>query len=328
MNYSFAQIDSYFLDVKSGCLYNPGEQFNSIKIFKPINTKYLKIAQEIILSRGVKKDVQFYEADINNALATIVNGKMIIIYDTTFLNMTEKLTNNKGGATMVLAHEIGHLLNIHSLAPSASSPWWDELDADYFVGLIVLAKKIPIESIYALYDLFPTMSDSKSHPEWQARIKTTINGYCNGILSNQINSTSRSSDPITRLKQLQHQLSLLLNQSKLDVDYDVTIAFSVSNSVITRAYKNEQGEIFKEELPISDVSSIELLPHDVGTISFSTYSGGSFYWMLGGMHNKEIIDTYNSRGMFIMDDEVSSMEDLEILKKLCSIIGEIKLLSN
>ena len=310
LNYSIAQLENSYVNITSGCFYNEAEQASSIRLCKPTNTKYLKIVQEIILSQGIKKEIQIYEAKIDNALATIINGKMIIVYDTAFLSMAEKLSNYKGGATLILAHEIGHLLNIHSLSPSESSSWWDELDADYFVD-----------------DMFPTMSTSKSHPEWQARIKTTINGYCNGVLSNVLNTSSTIADPNTRIKKLQSELALLLNESIINISYDQTINYTVNNLKIIRSYKNEEGESLKEELLITDISSIELRPHDVGEVFFIQYTEDSYLWSLGGKHNKEIIETYNSKGLFILDDETSTTEDLQLLKKLCLIIGEIKLLS-
>jgi hypothetical protein len=327
LNYSIAQLENSYIDITSGCFYNEADQSTSIRVFKPTNTKYLKIIQEIILYQGIKKEIQIYEANIDNALATIIDGKMIIVYDTVFLNMAEKLSNFKGGATLILAHEIGHLLNIHSLSPSESSSWWDELDADYFVGSIVLNKKILIDAVYAVYDMFPTMSTSKSHPEWQARIKTTINGYCNAVLSNVLNTSVTISDPNARIKKLQTELALLLNESLINTSYDQTINYTVSNLKIIRSYKNDDGESLKEELLITDISSIELRPHDVGEVSFIQYSGDSYWWSLGGKHNKEIIETYNSKGYFIIDDETSTKEDLQLLKNLCLIIGEIKLLS-
>lgn len=327
LNYSLAQLENSNLNITSGCFYNEAQKSSSIRVFKPNNTKYVKIIQEIILSQGIKKEIQIYEAKIDNALATIINGEMIIVYDTVFLNMAEKLSNYKGGATLILAHEIGHLLNIHSLSPSESSSWWDELDADYFVGSIVLSKKIPIDAVYAVYDMFPTKSTSKSHPEWQARIKTTINGYCNAVFSNVINTSSTIADPNARIKKLQTELALLLNESIINLSFDQTINYSVSNLKIIRSYKNENGEQLKEELLITDISAIELMPHDVGAVSFLQYIGDSYWWSLGGKHNKEIIETYNSKGFFIMDDEISTTEDLQLLKKLCLIIGEIKLLS-
>lgn len=326
--YSFSQ-NKKNITIESGCFYNYDESDNSIIVYDPTNIQYVKIIHEIILSKGIKKDIQVYESDIDNAMATILDGKMVIIYDPKFLELADKLSNNKGGSTLILAHEIGHLLNIHSLDPSESSSWWDELEADFFAGLIAYNKKIPLESIFGLYELFPTMSERNStHPEWQARIKTTINGYCNGVMTTVLNNPIKLSEPKSRITQLQTQLSALLNKSIINLEFDNTIKYSVENSKITRYFKDDSGTQSKEEINISEISSIELRPHDVGVVSFQTFTGESYWWSLGSEHSKEIIYTYNSKGYIVMDDEVSSREDFELLKKICQIIGEIKVLVN
>ena len=58
--------------------------------------------------------------NINNALATVDNGIRYILYDPEFLN---SITNNSKywGNMSILAHEVGHHINGHTLSSSVSA---------------------------------------------------------------------------------------------------------------------------------------------------------------------------------------------------------------
>lgn len=72
-------------------------------------------------------------SNTDNCFATIIEGQPFIIYDKAFLNRVEETTHTDWGAISILAHEIGHHANFHTIGGTGSRPE-KELEADYFSG--------------------------------------------------------------------------------------------------------------------------------------------------------------------------------------------------
>lgn len=72
-------------------------------------------------------------ADVSNAQARIVGDKRLILYNQEFMARVKRTTNTDWAAVSILAHEIGHHLEGHTLGKDGSRPA-DELEADRFSG--------------------------------------------------------------------------------------------------------------------------------------------------------------------------------------------------
>ena len=72
-------------------------------------------------------------SNTDNCFATVIEGQPFIIYDNAFLNRVEETTHTDWGAISILAHEIGHHANFHTIDGTGSRPE-KELEADYFSG--------------------------------------------------------------------------------------------------------------------------------------------------------------------------------------------------
>lgn len=72
-------------------------------------------------------------SNTDNCFATVIEGQPFIIYDKAFLNRVEETTHTDWGAISILAHEIGHHANFHTIDGTGSRPE-KELEADYFSG--------------------------------------------------------------------------------------------------------------------------------------------------------------------------------------------------
>ncbi|MGB1308209.1 MAG: hypothetical protein ACPG6B_04820 [Oceanihabitans sp.] len=104
-----------------------------------------EIAVDNILDQiGLFRNFTIQECpNINNAVAKNIEvspgqKERYILYDANFFDKIETKANNRWAAISVLAHEIGHHLNGHSLNDEGSNHKF-ELEADYFSGL-ALAK--------------------------------------------------------------------------------------------------------------------------------------------------------------------------------------------
>ncbi len=308
------------IKVDNGCFYDESNKSNEILVSKPKSNFYPNIASEILLSVGIKKTVLYYEAPIDNALATIYNGQLLIVYDPLFLQSMERISGNQGGSKLVLAHEIGHLLNLHNISQSSSSPWWDELDADFFAGSVAYKQNIPIETVYKCSEIYPTTSYSATHPHRNSRIKTMINGYCNEQFKKVQNSAITISNKAQRIISLKNQLISLFNSSIINFDYDKTVRYFFEQNTLVREWKDSDQKIKKDRILISDINSIELLPHDVGIISFNTYSD-NIWWGLGGNKSRSLLSNNLN-----FDDLETDKEGYHLLKQITLLLGELKML--
>lgn len=95
---------------------------------------------EQVIGQFAKKMGQFHSkfrvmqcSNTDNCFATVIEGQPYIIYDNAFLNRVEETTRTDWAAVSILAHEIGHHANFHTIDGTGSRPD-KELEADYFSG--------------------------------------------------------------------------------------------------------------------------------------------------------------------------------------------------
>ena len=121
----------------------------------------------------------------SNAFATTKNGIRYIIYDKEFMEEINSNTNYWFNM-WVLAHEVGHHINGHVLAPDLSieDRRWEELEADKFAGF-VLAKlgatlsqaSLPLDKLN-----HPEEDNLKSrYPSKYKRLDAVKQGFNNAI---------------------------------------------------------------------------------------------------------------------------------------------------
>ena len=95
------------------------------------------IVADIMDVVGLKSNFEVRtSADIDNAAAIIYEGKRYIIYNKDFVSVVNKLVDTEWAAVSILAHEIGHHLNGHTLVGGGSVPA-EELESDEFSGFIL-----------------------------------------------------------------------------------------------------------------------------------------------------------------------------------------------
>ena len=167
------------ITIEKGCSYYGETGKKQIYVTECKNTKVLKIIDDILSTISLQKNFDIYEANVENAIATNYNNHRLIIIDPTFLSDIETLTKDKYTSYLIIAHEIGHHLNAHIDKPSTLSPFWDELEADHFAGAALQKLGIQPKTINNVVNLIaPQFNPDDTHPEWQARMKAAINGYC------------------------------------------------------------------------------------------------------------------------------------------------------
>ncbi len=136
------------------------------------------IIDEIIEVIGLKPRFELRAADIENAAAVVYNGKRYILYNERFLNAINNAVSTDWGGVSILAHEIGHHLNGHTLSRSGSNPA-DELEADEFSGFVLRKMGASLQDAQAAIKLLSEERSSSTHPGRDYRLAAISKGWEN-----------------------------------------------------------------------------------------------------------------------------------------------------
>jgi hypothetical protein len=113
---------------------------------------------------------------INNAYATIRNGKRYIVYDNDFLENLDNYAGTKWASISVLAHEMGHHYRNHMIDRSGSTPP-KEIEADYFSGYVMEKLGATLEEARAAMEQIASPQAGASHPAKADRLAAIARGW-------------------------------------------------------------------------------------------------------------------------------------------------------
>jgi hypothetical protein len=139
-------------------------------------TEGKKIGQEIIDILGLKPNFEIQAANVPNAAAVVYGGKRFVLYNPQFIDRLTKATGTRWAAVSVLAHEIGHHLNGHTLGASGSQPKL-ELEADEFSGFVLRKMGASLQEAQVAMKLAANERGSKTHPGQQDRLVAIQKGW-------------------------------------------------------------------------------------------------------------------------------------------------------
>ena len=142
------------------------------------------VIKSIIQSSGLIPNFEIKAAGVPNAAAVIYGERRFILYDQYFVrNLTQK-AGTKWAAISVMAHEVGHHLNGHTLSQGGSRPKI-ELEADYYSGFVLQKMGASIDEARRAMEIFGSPGGSSTHPPKHDRLAAITNGW----------TTSCNSDP-------------------------------------------------------------------------------------------------------------------------------------
>jgi hypothetical protein len=128
------------ISINKSCSYY-GEKTPTIVYTFSSDGEAQSILSMILSASGLSSNFKLVAGDVPNAAAVILlnpstkEPERYIIYNQTFMYNIEKRINYWASVS-ILAHEIGHHLNGHSLMPGGSRPSL-ELEADKFSGFVL-----------------------------------------------------------------------------------------------------------------------------------------------------------------------------------------------
>lgn len=135
-----------------------------------------QIAQQIIDAVGLKPSFEVQAANIENAAAVVYGGKRYVLYNPTFINNLVKTTGTEWAAISVLAHEIGHHLNGHTVTSTGSQPAL-ELEADEFSGFVLRKMGASLTQAQAAMKTLASTRGSSTHPGQYDRLASIERGW-------------------------------------------------------------------------------------------------------------------------------------------------------
>lgn len=168
------------IDAANLCLTIQRSQFKSENDAE----KYLNAILSVI---GASKRFVVQECgNINNAVAITYKGVRYILYDKKFM---ESLQNNSWSSVFVLAHEVGHHVNGHTVDIDASitndisleEQRKQELEADEFAGYVLGRLGSSLSDAQSAVKLFSPVIDEvfSTHPNTSKRLKAIEKGFKN-----------------------------------------------------------------------------------------------------------------------------------------------------
>jgi len=145
---------------------------------------------QILAVTGMSKRFVLQECEgIENCIATSYKGIRYILYDNEFMEMIARRTNSWSNLS-ILAHEIGHHVNGHSLdlivyaaeaaeIPSLAESRQMELEADEFSGFVMYKLGASLEQAQEAIQLISSNENDtySTHPSKDRRLKAIEIGY-------------------------------------------------------------------------------------------------------------------------------------------------------
>lgn len=167
------------IDFDSRQTFSHDEIFSSqpVKTFKSVGEAD-GIIRSILSVVGLKPNFEVRAADISNAAAVVYEGKRYILYDRDFIQSINEASSTSWAGISILAHEIGHHLNGHTLNREGSNPK-DELEADEFSGFVLKKLGANLEEAQAAMSMMSEEYGTATHPERNRRLNAIAQGWNN-----------------------------------------------------------------------------------------------------------------------------------------------------
>jgi hypothetical protein len=149
-----------------------------------------EMLQDIIDITGLQTDIKLKEANVLNIEASISHRKRYISFNPTYIASLNKITRNKWAVMTLLAHEVGHHLNGHTIRKGGSTPEL-ELEADEFAGFILQKLGATLQESQIVMHYISKAKESRTHPAKDSRLHAIEKGWNKAAAAQQVNATAK-----------------------------------------------------------------------------------------------------------------------------------------
>ena len=158
------------------------------------------IIREITDAVGLQPRFELRATDrVANAAAVVYDGRRYLLYNPRFLADINQAGHTDWAGISILAHEMGHHLNGHTLRGGGSQPQ-DELEADEFSGFVLRRLGASLAQAQAALAAVAPEEGSASHPGRAPRLAAISQGWGRAnaqiVASSQAGRAQPSAQPI------------------------------------------------------------------------------------------------------------------------------------
>ncbi len=150
-------------------IYFKGMQFRS-------NAEAEAVANDIMSVVGLTPNFKIQAAKVPNAAAVVYGQERYVFYNPKFIESVKESTNTNWGGISIMAHEIGHHLNGHTLRDGGSRPDM-ELQADEFSGFVLRKMGASLEEAQVAMRTLASEYGSATHPAKRQRLSSIEKGW-------------------------------------------------------------------------------------------------------------------------------------------------------
>lgn len=129
---------------------------------------------------------------VQNAAAVVYGGKRYLLYNPQFVGAVNRAGRTDWAGISILAHEMGHHLNGHTLRAGGSNPA-DELEADEFSGFVLRKMGAGLAEAQAAMAVVSDDEASPTHPGRSTRLASIGEGWQRA--NQQIVASARTAAP-------------------------------------------------------------------------------------------------------------------------------------
>ncbi len=165
------------------------------KVEKFPDSKAEAIINRIISTVGLHPNFEVQQSENYSAAATVLNGKRYIFYNPDFFDKLNEVTGSEWSSISILAHEIGHHLNGHTLAGGSISPQI-ELEADEFSGFVLKRMGASLDESQQAIKKMASTKDSHTHPARDKRMVAVARGWTNANGQDNLTASNASHESV------------------------------------------------------------------------------------------------------------------------------------
>lgn len=185
------------LDGDFACISFFGESFNShyVTAFKA-HDAIDAIVTDILGQTGLTKNFFVQAANVPNASAVVQNGTRYVLYNPYFINEVNDRSGTAWAAISIMAHEVGHHLEGHTIRPGGSRPSI-ELEADRFSGFVLAKLGAGLQDAQAAMANLASPGGSSTHPPRADRLAAIENGWTDAMKKTTPSAAAAASRPVS-----------------------------------------------------------------------------------------------------------------------------------
>ena len=135
------------------------------------------VVDRILRPIGLMRNFKVIEcSNTDNCFATVLKGQRFIVYDGAFMARIEEETETDWSAISIMAHEIGHHLQGHTIDGQGGQPI-KEIEADKFSGFVLHQLGASLDESMVAVRALGDERATPTHPAKSARIDAIRKGW-------------------------------------------------------------------------------------------------------------------------------------------------------